>query len=571
MMRASEHTAIAFMLMLIVSGCSTSQLPQETAVAKPGVDREVARRVAVQHVIDGSVNEAKGDHARAILDYQDALRYDKSPGIYFALSKNYSLLGKHAIAIETGREAVRLDPDNLDYRRALANAFTASYQIEEAARQYEEIIARDSSSVEAWYALARLYEARKPLRSLEIYEAFLRRFGPDWNVLFQIAGLHTKLGQHEKAADALRRMVEIDPGNQALRKGLAEAYVRTGNLDEALRVLRELHELDPDNLEYRAELAGILLTRKEYPEAMRHVDIILAQDSLALETKLLVGQYYFGQMEKDSAVAPYARLVFERIRDAHPDDWRPYWFLGGIGALTRDDSLSVRSFRRVTELARWNADGWVYLSSVFLRTSNFREMASVLEAAHRVLPEDFRVNFFLGLAYSRTGRNEDAARALETARGINPKDIDAISQLALVYDTMRQYGESDSLYEEALRIDPANHLVLNNYSYSLAERGVQLERALAMATEAVEGQPENPSYLDTIGWVYFKLGQYREAEKYILMAITKGEASAVVYEHLGDVYYRLNDVERALENWNLALKLDQSNNTLKDKIARGAL
>jgi tetratricopeptide (TPR) repeat protein len=237
----------------------------------------------------------------------------------------------------------------------------------------------------------------------------------------------------------------------------------------------------------------------------------------------------------------------------------------------RDDSLAVRSFKKVTELASWNADAWVYLSSVFLGKNNFAEVARVLETALKVLPDDFRVNFFLGVSYSRLGRNLDAVRVLEKARQLNPRDVDVIAQLALVYDSMKKFEESDALYEEAIRIDGANHLVLNNYAYSLAERSAQLERALTYARKAVETQPDNPSYLDTIGWIYFRLGQYTEAERYVKQAISKGEVSAVVYEHLGDIYYTMNQKDLAMEHWQMALKLDEANAPLRDKIARGSL
>ncbi|MEK9135517.1 MAG: tetratricopeptide repeat protein, partial [Bacteroidota bacterium] len=193
------------------------------------------------------------------------------------------------------------------------------------------------------------------------------------------------------------------------------------------------------------------------------------------------------------------------------------------------------------------------------------------EKAIKIVPDDFRVNFFLGVAYSRVGRNEEAVRVLEKARQINPKDINAISQLALVYDGLKKYEESDRLYEEGLKIDPTNALILNNYGYSLADRDIQIERALEMAKKAVAAQPDNTSYLDTIGWVYFRLGDYKQAEMYIKKAIEKGEVSAVVHEHLGDVYYKMKDLERALEQWKIALKMDENNVALRDKIARGSL
>lgn len=526
---------------------------------------------ATQSFINGSLYEMKGDNAQAILEYQDALSYEKSSAIYYALSRNYSRLGKNSQAIENAKEAVRLDPNNLDYRGALAAAYISAYETDTAAQEYEEIVNRDSTNLNAWYNLARLYQARKPLRALELYEQITARFGPEWEVLLQTAELANKLRQFDKAASALGEMTEIDPGNQALLRTLAQTYVRAEKYDRALAVISEIRESNPSDMDLVAEEGEIHLLRKEYKEASENFQTILRQDTVSVETKLHVGELYFAQLDKDSTLAPTARSIFEQIREKYPKDWHAYWFLGAIGTVTHDDSLTVRNFRKVTELAGWNADAWVYLSSVFLDKNNFAEVSHILESALKVVPDDFRVNFLLGVAYSRLGRNEDAIRPLERARQLNGKDVDAISQLAIVYEALKRYDETDSLYEEALRIDPANHLVLNNYAYSLAERGVQLERARDMAAKAVAAKPDNASYLDTIGWIYFRLGEYKEAAGYVKKAIEKGEVSAVVYEHLGDILYKMNDKKGALEQWNIALQLDENNRALRDKILRGSL
>lgn len=543
--------------------------PKSTAIAPTGEDE--GERKAMQHFVDGSVHEMKGDLEKAVLEYQDALRYDQDPAIYFAISKCYSRLSKHSRAIEAAREAVNLAPDELTYRRNLADVYALAFEFDAAAQQFEELIKRDSSQVDAWYNLARLNQGRRPLRALEVYEKIVDRFGPEWDVLLQIADLYNKLEKYDRAAWALRQMVQLDPSNKALKKTLAQTYASGSAYDSALAVYTELRELHPDDLDIQAECAGVYLARGDYARAAREFDTILDGDSVSVEVKVRIGELYFQQMGRDSTLAPVTRSIFERVAKGHPDDWRPYWFLGAIGSITRDDSLTVQSFRRVTELASWNPDAWVYLSSVFLGQNNFGEVVRILESAVKVLPDDFRVNFFLGISYSRLNRNIEAARVLERARELNPKEVDAIAQLALVYDAMKRFEDSDALYEEALRLDPANHLVLNNYAYSLAERNLRLERALDMSRKAVDAQPENASYLDTIGWIYFRLGRFTEAETYVKQAISKGEANAVVYEHLGDIYFRLNQTDLAIEHWNMALKLDENNASLRDKIARGSL
>ena len=532
---------------------------------------QAAHDAALQHFVDGSIYEMKGEYAQAVLEYQDALRYEKDDAVYFALAKCYAQLGKNTLAIENSKEAVRLSPENLDYRRSLANAYIAAYELDEAAQEYEEVVKRDSNTIENWYSLARLYQVRNPQKALQVFEAMQSRFGANWDVLLQIAQIYNQMGQFEKSASALKQLLALDPGNAELKRSLAQAFLRAQKLDEAEKLYSDLTTTYPDNLDFLGEYAIVHLLQKDYGKADSLFNILLASDSVSVEAQLHVGEIYFGQVEKDSTLLPAARSVFDRIRLKYPNDWRPYWFLGALGALGRDSTLAVENFRKVTELSSGNADAWVYLSSVFLERNNFQEVVTILEKAIKIVPDDFRVNFFLGVAYSRLGRNDEAVLVLEKARQLNPKDINAISQLALVYDGLKKYEECDRLYEEGLKIEPDNATILNNYGYSLADRNIQIDRALEMAKKAVNAQPDNTSFLDTIGWVYFRLGDYKQAETYIKKAIDKGEASPVVHEHLGDVYFKMKDTERAMEQWKIALKMDESNTSLKEKIARGSL
>ncbi len=555
------------------SGCAPVQdvaaVPDRTQEEQPKLTAE--QSIAMQHFIDGLVNEERGEFAQAVLDYQEALRYDRNHAIYFALSRSYGMLNKFEPALDAAREAVRLAPDNSEYRRNLASIYLTAMKPDSAIQQYETLVRLDSSNIESWFNLARLYQTRSPLKALSIYEQINDRFGPQWDVLLQEADLCNKLNKFDEAAEALRQMTEIDPSNRELRHTLAQTYARAEKFDSSLAVYRSLREEDPGNLEYMSEMAGLNLLRKNYGPAGRDFDTILAMDSVTIDAKIRIGELYFNQSQKDSTLIPKAKSIFEKLRKDAPKDWRPYWFLGAIGSLSKDDSVSVQNFRKVTELASWNADGWVYLSSVYLTANNFAEVVRILESAIKVLPDDFRVNFFLGVAYSRLNRNVDAVRVLEHARSLNRNDQDAIAQLALVYEALKHYDEADSLYEEALRLNPSNDLVLNNYGYSLAERNVHLDRALAMAKQAVAAQPANGSYLDTMGWIYFRLGKFDDAARYVKEAIAKGEANATVYEHLGDIYYKMNNRNAAIEQWNLALQLDHDNSSLRAKITRGSL
>ena len=141
-----------------------------------------------------------------------------------------------------------------------------------------------------------------------------------------------------------------------------------------------------------------------------------------------------------------------------------------------------------------------------------------------------------------------------------------MSALALAYDELEQHAESDSLYEEALKIREEDPLLMNNYSYSLSERGENLSYALELSQKAVAQDSTNGAYLDTLGWIHFKLGNYNRALQYIKKSLQTNRESAEVLEHLGDVYNKLNDTENAKKYWQKSLELDDSRTWIIDKL-----
>ncbi len=533
-------------LMVLVGCSSTKEASQETQTpARNEVRQHLPQKnrdIAIQHFIDGSLYDLKGDYAKAVLEYQDALRLDQNSAIYYALSKNYSNLGKHYLAAENGKQALRLDPRNVTYREHLAQVYLLAHEIDSARQQYQEILKIDSNHTGALYGLARLYQqGAKPLEAIATYKKLLDQIGPNWDVLIQLAQLHENLQRYGEAAGTYQQMLSIDPGNLELKKRLVEMYLRAGKPDSALVRLDELLDIDQRNSDIEVLVGDIYLQKNESAKALEHYNVALKQDSVGIETRLHIAEGLLGHSQKDSSLVGYVKPMLEAVQKEWPIDWRSYWYLGFVGSSTRNDSFALANFKRVTELNPRYDDAWYQVGSVYFR----------MEV------------------------HDSAAKALERSVEINPRNINALGALALTYDSMKRYAESDRTYEQALKLDPHSHILLNNYSYSLAERGIELDRALRMATDAVEKEPKNSSYLDTIGWVYFRLGKYKEAKDYIGKAVglrdAVGENGATLNEHLGDVYFKLDEKEKAMEYWKRALQMNKKNQILKNKIQRGTL
>jgi len=113
--------------------------------------------------------------------------------------------------------------------------------------------------------------------------------------------------------------------------------------------------------------------------------------------------------------------------------------------------------------------------------------------------------------------------------------------------------------------DKTDVQALNNYAYSLVEREVQLDKALELSKKAIALEPGNSAYLDTIGWIYFKLGQLDFALKYIQESVEIENTNAVVLEHLGDILISDSRFSEAVNYYKKAYELDQKNERLKEK------
>ena len=142
----------------------------------------------------------------------------------------------------------------------------------------------------------------------------------------------------------------------------------------------------------------------------------------------------------------------------------------------------------------------------------------------------------------------------------DPK-IQALNLLADIYHDEGQFDRSDSCYEEVLTIEPENLMVRNNYSYYLSLRSKNLNKAQELSKLTIEKDPKNATYLDTYGWILFKMGKVKEARDYISDAIRNGAFNnAEVLDHYGEIMKALGKCQDAIEAWQKAVEVDSTYN-----------
>ncbi len=596
-----KNTIIIFSLLLLAA-CSADVVQEEKV--DEAIEIQNKKNRAMEHFVDGAIAEQKGQVAEAILEYQDALKLDSSAGIHYALSKGYFKLNKLSLALQHAKSAVKMDSSDVEYNELLAKVFSAARQTDSAETVYQRIISLDSNNVGAYFNLGLIYEDDKPMQALEIYKKLIDITGPEWNILVKIADINERMGNIDETVNTVEELLALNPSSLELQKMLIESYIKTERFEDALKMLNEALTLFPDDINLIEFKANTLIQKGEWKTGSEEYIKLVKSEDVDFDTKTRIAGAFLNQAIRDSSLLPIAKEVFEEI-NKDSVDWQINVYLGEIAVQENRDSTAVEYFRVASDLAEWNNNIWVRLGGLLFDNRRYSEAAEEMEKAVKNFPNDFVINFILGLSYAQEQKHELALPYLYKAADVNPTNPDALSaygftlnqlgktdealeslkkalnldpdnaqnlgMLGMIYDGKEMWEECDSAYEKALAIDSSNALLLNNYAYSLAERGIQLERALKMVTEALEKEPENSSYLDTKGWVFYQLGDYQKAKEYVEKSLKINSASTEVLDHLGDIYFQLGDTSKALEYWSKALEKDKDNERIQKKIEKGSL
>ncbi|HZH92443.1 MAG TPA: tetratricopeptide repeat protein [Pyrinomonadaceae bacterium] len=517
---------------------------------------------------------------RAIAALKDVLRL--RPNDPEALA----LLGE--FYVRTGRETEAIEA----FRRWMGAPATVDTNFYKVITQGREL------SPDA--AAARLAEALlKAGRTAESIDAIRRALAinPENNGYLALLGEAIDAGgDSDVAINELQRMIVANPTNLAAISLLAHAQARSGKVDAAVATLRAAATPRPgDTRELRQQrgrlvddLAGVLA------DALRYDEAIAAYEDLFKARGVSGNAPLTADSDKE-----FARTILERIinlqrqagrlDDAFTTAVRMRRVLGANHPRADFHFISVlreqgkrREALEAVRAARLRHPGAAELLALEAETlaelGQVEEGATLLRARLRGnAEEDFLVYLSIANLYLQVGRGKEAVVAarklVELAPPTEPQRV--TQALIMLASAQERAGDPKGAEESLRRIlskSPNDATALNNLGYFLTERGERLPEALDMIRRAVKTEPTNPNYLDSLGWVYFKLGQFDEAERHLNDAARRNTRSSTVQEHLGDLYRKRGQLDQARAAWRKALGLatDASDITrLKGKIDAG--
>ena len=369
----------------------------------------------------------------------------------------------------------------------------------------------------------------------------------------------------ELAADAYRNEPMIQ-----FRLGMA--YRDAGRTDEAIRILERYLTLEPANTEGTLMLADLFEDQGEYERALA-LRNGLTNGSSPLE-QLRRAALLFERAADDPEAAAEARQILERLADDEDAPADVLLMLGDLAFHAKDYMLAADVLGRAIELDPRKQGAWEQAAASRLYAGNAEGAAELAEEGLILFPGSATLYRVAAYSYAHQDRPRKgiamAAEALAILYEEHPDHINDRTRLlslrGLLHDKLGEHRLADEAFEAALELDSENALVLNNYAYILSERDERLDEALSMAVRANELDTNNPYFLDTLGWVYFKLGRLAEAANAIEQAVAADDAFALLHDHLGDVYKAQGRVDDAQEAWSQSLERDPENEAVRGKL-----
>ena len=512
------------------------------------------------------------DFAKSFVLYQRSLELDPNNATaYFKISQIYFQSNEIEKAVFNVKRAITLDDTNKYFYLQLANIYTKKSDFKEASAVYETMIAKCKKTSEYLFELAALYIYQDNVdKALEIYSRIEERFGINEQVIAQKQKLYLKQSNLDAAIAEGQKLIEAYPGEERYVLMLVEILSSNNKVDEAIPYLEELLVTNPDNSRALLMLADIHRKKGNTEKSNIYLNKAFSKKDLDIAPKIQVLAGFTMKLPNEE-LEVLAKSLSAKVIEAHPDDYRGYEAGGDLEMRLSNDSLALNVYKKALELGSSNFNTWQNVLQLEVKLEKYEDAITDGEQALELFPNQAGICWFLGTAYLVEKDYEAAADVLERGKKLSIANDEMKSyfnaQLGDTYNNLKKHKKSDEAYEAALAYNPDNDHVLNNYSYFLSLRKEKLELARKMSTKLVERNPADPTFLDTHAWVLYMCGDYKEARVFIEKAIDGDDISGTLFEHYGDILFKLGEVDSAVMQWQKAKGMDETSELIDKKIA----
>ena len=507
------------------------------------------------------------------------------------------------LAIDQYEQITKLDPTSVDDHLLLGRLYRLNNDLQKAEAELQTAIKLDPNSEEAVTTLAMLYtDEGDTAHALKVLSSI-----PD---SARSAKLYSALGaayeqrkDYKNAIDAYKHAIVLDRDNLDAIRGLAENEMNDGQFEAALEQYKVIADSNPEDAQTYVRMADIYRRQGKYDQALENLKRAETLVPDTMDVPYSIAAVYQAQGRYDEA----AKILQDLIKKTEKSETGPSQadrnnraiFVERLGMIYREQenyTAAVETFRKMLTLGDENArSGYQEIIDTYRDAKQWPQATAAAREAVQKLPndrdlrmvldaqladtgqidqavadmrsmlkggaEDRDVYVRLGIVYTRTKQWNDALQALAKAEEVSTKADDKAYVLFLrgdLYQRQKNFDAAEIEFKKVLSMtpptDPQAAATLNYLGYMNADRGVKLEESLNLIKQALTFEPNNPAYLDSLGWAYFKLGKYDLAEDNLNKAASHMGSDPTVQEHLGDLYQKTGRLKLAAAHWDRAVQ-----------------
>lgn len=526
--------------------------------------------------LEGLQARLLGNDLDAVGKMKQVLKDDpKNAAACYELTRIYFEMGDMDNAEKYGTAAIKIDPSNEWYYIYLAETKAQKGDFQGASKVYENLTKAKPKEFEYYNDWAyMLAKQNKYKEAIGVYDLLEKKLGAsNEELIFEKVNLLLNIGDYDRSVVELQKLIHLDPREYSYYGMLAEVYEAKKDYTNAIEAYEDLLKIEPENADATVALAKIYQEKGDLAKYNEIISKLFKNKAVDIDSKILSFIPFIEEMIKDSSKGSETLRLAEIILQTHPDDPKAITAKADVLLNLNQKEAAKAAYISATEKGDCPLTIWSQLLSVLSEMNDNRGIMDYGSKAMEKFPEEPLLTFYYAIGAVQLKETKAAISALEKGIAMQNRSpqllIQMYTTLGDAYSEIKAYEKADTIYEKALGIDPNNPTVLNNYAYFLSVRNIKLDKAERMSRKSNLLEDKNAAFQDTYAWIMFQKGNYKEAKIWMEKAMGKNEslANGVLWEHYGDILFKLGEEDKALIYWQKALNAGSEDEIkLKEKI-----
>jgi tetratricopeptide (TPR) repeat protein len=564
--RKLVYSVLGFLSLLLVIDAHA----QETTAGMEYTAEEAGIDAMYYDAVKAFILDKNNDAENLLLEFLKA-KPDVAAA-YYELARVSSKLNKPDKAEVYIKKALELDSNNKWYWEVYAGLLADRSDYFGAANIQDKLSQKNTRNRDYLLTASILYQraGKDTLALKELNKALAA--GPDEEVLMRKQQIFSRQNNVDSIAAVMNQLINLDPKEGKYYALLAEIYDNNHLFDKAMQLYeRGLHAV-PGDITLQFGLAEHYRKSGDMVKYNDYIKKAIVNNNIDAETQLELLRTYLSVLKTDSERAIQGLPLMKQIVEQHANDAELHAVFGDLYILNNDPEHAMEQYKLSVAI---DPSKFLVWDRILRGYSEKKDADSLILYAHKVLrlfPNQAEAHYLYGIGLMNKKNYSEAINAISRAIDLQPEEDTATLSgmyaiLGDIYNTTKQYDLSDSAEEKALRLQPDNAVVLNNYAYYLSVRGDRMDEAEKMSKRSLELQPGMATYMDTYGWIMYKQHKYEKAKEYIEKAIAADpNIDGTVWGHLGDITFKLGNVDKAVEYWEKAKEKNTEDPLIDKKI-----